>query len=83
MKKNVLFALAIVLISFTGYLLYKIVKTKQQYDNVNATKQTLPNFSFYNLDSVATNNSFIKRASPFVFFILTPIASIASTRPEK
>lgn len=68
MKKNVLFALAIVLISFTGYLLYKIVKTKQQNDVVKTNKQTLPNFSFYNLDSVVTNNSFIKEGKPICVF---------------
>ena len=68
MKKIILFCLAIIVMSGTSYLLYKIVKTKQQHNNVKTTKQTLPNFSFYNLDSVATNNSFLKKGRAVCIF---------------
>lgn len=70
MKKRiiVLSCLVIVLISFTGFMVYKIVKTKKQHQLTAITKQTLPNFTFYTLDSIATTNNFIQKDKPVCIF---------------
>jgi peroxiredoxin len=67
-RKYILLALVLVAISFTGYLLYKIVIAKQQSAIVNTTKQNLPNFSFYNVDSVAFSRNFLKKGKPVCIF---------------
>lgn len=64
-KRNIILScLVIVLTSFTCFLVYKIVKTKKQNTEAAKTKETLPNFTFYNLDSVATSNNFIAKDKP-------------------
>lgn len=70
MKKRIIFLklLVFILTIFTGYVVYKIVKTKKQNNAVAVTKQTLPNFTFYNLDSIATTNSFIAKDNPVCVF---------------
>ncbi|WP_291399530.1 TlpA disulfide reductase family protein [Daejeonella sp.] len=67
-KKYLLLAIVLVLMSFTGYLVSKIIITKQQNAIVKSTKQTLPNFTFYNLDSLATNSTFIKKGKSVCIF---------------
>lgn len=67
-KIKFLVGLAIVLACFTSFMIYKIVKTKKLNTAIAITKQTLPNFTFYNLDSVATTNSFIAKDSPVCIF---------------
>lgn len=68
-KKTIFLAgLAIFLACFTGFMVYKIVKTKKQNIAVAIAKQTLPNFTFYNLDSVAINNKFIANNQPVCIF---------------
>lgn len=70
MNRKIIFltGLAIALACFTGFMVYKIVKTKKDNAAVVITKQTLPNFTFYNLDSVATSNKFITKGKPVCIF---------------
>ncbi len=50
------------------YMVYHIVKTRKQNQVTTVTKQTLPNFTFYNLDSIATSNNFITKNNPVCIF---------------
>lgn len=70
MRKRIIFLkfLVFTLTIFTGYVVFKIVKTKKQNNAAAITKQTLPNFTFYNLDSVATTNNFIAKGKPVCIF---------------
>jgi peroxiredoxin len=68
-KQTVFFAyLALFLMCAAGYMIYKIVEIKTENEVIKITRQTLPKFNFYNLDSIATNNSFIKKDRPVVIF---------------
>ncbi|RZK59205.1 MAG: redoxin domain-containing protein [Pedobacter sp.] len=66
MNKRIIFltGLVIILVSFTGFMVYKIAKTRKHNASVAATKQTLPNFTFYNLDSANTSNKFVTKGKP-------------------
>lgn len=64
----ILSCLVTILTGFTVFMVYQIVKTKKQHQLTAITKQTLPNFTFYNLDSVATSNNFIVKNKPVCIF---------------
>ena len=70
MKKRIIFlsCLIIILASFSGFMILRIVQTKKQNNVVAITKQTLPNFAFYSLDSIATGNDFITKGKPVCIF---------------
>lgn len=68
MKKRVIYLILLLLIVFTGFMIVKIVNKKVALDNASIIKQTLPNFTFYNLDSLATTNSFIANDQPVCIF---------------
>ena len=67
-KRYLLLALVLVVISFTGYLLHKIVIAKQQNTIVKTNMQTLPDFNFYNLDSVAVSANIVNKGRPVCIF---------------
>ncbi|WP_158622609.1 peroxiredoxin family protein [Pedobacter sp. KBW06] len=68
MKKNILYFAIFLLLGTSVFMLTKIVKKQQYLTNIIATKQTLPNFTFYNLDSIATTNNFIPKDKPICIF---------------
>lgn len=67
-KRYILLALVIIVVSFTGYVLYKIIIAKQQNTIVKITMQTLPDFNFYNLDSVAVSANIVNKGKPICIF---------------
>lgn len=70
MKRKLILLTCIVAISIgsIGYMVYKMIRTKQANQITKNTKQTLPNFTFYNLDGVATKKSFIKKDQAVCIF---------------
>ncbi|RZL32280.1 MAG: redoxin domain-containing protein [Pedobacter sp.] len=70
MKRRIILLTCLIffLTGFTGFMVYKIVKTKKQNNAVAAIKQTLPNFTFYKLDSVETGNTFIENDKAVCIF---------------
>ncbi len=67
-KRYLLLALVMVVINFTAYILYKIVIAKQQNTIVKTNMQTLPDFNFYNLDSVAVSANIVNKGRPVCIF---------------
>lgn len=63
-KMTLLICLTVILTSLVSYMIYKMVKTKQANQLTNNAKKNLPNFAFYNLDSVVTSNKFITKNKP-------------------
>lgn len=68
MIRNVLYGVLAILFITSGYMIFKIIKKREALDNIAITKQTLPNFTFYTLDSIATTNNFIQKDKPVCVF---------------
>ena len=67
-RKVIYFGLALLLSISMIFMLIQIRQKHTFLTRISFEKQTLPNFTFYNLDSIATNNSFIKKGVPVVLF---------------
>jgi len=70
MRKRIILlsCFVIILVSFGGFMIFKIVKTKKQHQLTAITKHTLPNFTFYTLDSTTITNSFISKNKAVCIF---------------
>lgn len=68
MKKKSLYFLGILALIVVAFMLVGIFQKSKILVNIESTKQSLPNFTFYNLNSLATNSSFIKKGKSVCIF---------------
>lgn len=68
MKKITSYIIVVFFLVATTFMITKILIKQQDLTKGAKTKKSLPNFTFYNLDSIATTNSFITKGSSFCVF---------------
>lgn len=68
MKKKSLYFLGALILIAVAFMLVGIFQKSKILANIETTKQSLPNFTFYNLDSLATNSTFIKKGKSVCIF---------------